>query len=658
MSTQFQFVDTTTGDQLQITGAAGGDETLSAAGATTGVEIAGGSGNDVIIGGSGNDTLVAGAGDDTLTGSTGSNSFVVLANPGHDNVITDFNASDEVLLGGNDTAAFLLATAVVTGAGVTLTFSDSTEVTFFGLTSASQLDGHLAVIGGSVSSAARGGAISEAGNILANGPAGVAVTTAEGDTLESGSGTLTGGSGSYTFVGTTSDSMQGGAGNDTLVAGSGNDTLNGGAGNDDLDGGAGTDVAIYSGPRADYSVTENKDGSLVIDDQRAGSPDGTDTVVNVESFQFSDGTYSAADLENNVPCYGAGTLITTERGEVAVEDLVVGDKVITASDMARPIKWIGRRSYSGRFIIGRKDILPICIKAGALDDNVPRRDLWVSPHHAMYLEGILIEARDLVNGVSIVQAETIEKIEYFHVELETHDVLIAEGALSETFVDDDSRGMFRNADEYRALNPDAPSGPVRYCAPRRQYGYEVAAARAHIEQRAGWRPAPTELQPGLRGSVDVVTTKLIAGWAQGTEYPEAPVCLDIYAGGQLIGQTLANGYRDDLRQAGLGSGRHSFVFTPSGGRDFPHRVIEVRRSLDGAVIPLSHNMHLAWSPHAQPRSSSPAPCKAGTRGPKGPRRCHLNTQLKKTTAKDFETKEAPTAEASHQRHGKSERHQQ
>ena len=89
------------------------------------------------------------------------------------------------------------------------------------------------------------------------------------------------------------------------------------------------------------------------------------------------------------------------------------------SGVARPIKWIGKRSYGGRFVIGRKDILPICIRAGASDDNVPQRDLWISPHHAMYLDGTLIEAKDLVNGVSIVQAERVEKVEYFHIELET-----------------------------------------------------------------------------------------------------------------------------------------------------------------------------------------------------------------------------------------------
>ena len=62
---------------------------------------------------------------------------------------------------------------------------------------------------------------------------------------------------------------------------------------------------------------------------------------------------------------------------------------------------------------------------------------------------MLIEAKDLVNGVSIVQAERVESVEYFHIELDSHDVIIAEGAPSESFIDDDSRGMFHNAHEYR-----------------------------------------------------------------------------------------------------------------------------------------------------------------------------------------------------------------
>ena len=122
-------------------------------------------------------------------------------------------------------------------------------------------------------------------------------------------------------------------------------------------------------------------------------------------------------------------------------------------------------------MIGRQDILPIRIKAGALDENIPRRDLSVSPHHAMYFDGVLIEARDLVNDVSIVQAVRIDEVEYFHIELDTHDIIVAEGALSETFVDDHSRGMFHNVHEYRALYP-AAAPPVRatYYAPRLQRG--------------------------------------------------------------------------------------------------------------------------------------------------------------------------------------------
>jgi hypothetical protein len=89
---------------------------------------------------------------------------------------------------------------------------------------------------------------------------------------------------------------------------------------------------------------------------------------------------------------------------------------------------------------------------------------------------------------------------------------------------------------------------------------------------------------GLRGYIDAVSPRFIEGWAQNADRPEAPVCLDVYAGGQLIGQTLANRYRADLQQAGLGSGSHSFVFTPPDGLDLTYHAVEVRRSLDGASL--------------------------------------------------------------------------
>jgi hypothetical protein len=289
-----------------------------------------------------------------------------------------------------------------------------------------------------------------------------------------------------------------------------------------------------------------------------------------------------------VPCYRAGTLILTARGEMKVEQLVIGDRVVTRSGQIRPIKWIGRRSYSGRFIVGRKDILPVCIKAGALGHKLPGRDLWISPHHAMYFAddgGVLIEARHLVNGVSIVQAEQVEKIAYFHIELDTHDAIVAEGALSETFIDDGSRRMFHNAHEYKTLySGSAPQAP-RYCAPRLEGGFELEAVRRRIAKRTGLVPAVHAQPPGeLRGFVDLVSLERIEGWAQNSDHPEAPVCLDIYIDARLAGQVLANRYREDLDEAGFGSGCHAFAFTPTRGIGFDPQTVEVRRSLDGAVL--------------------------------------------------------------------------
>ena len=299
-------------------------------------------------------------------------------------------------------------------------------------------------------------------------------------------------------------------------------------------------------------------------------------------------------------CYCPGTLVRTKRGQKRVERLKIGDKIATLSGAFRPIKWIGRRSYAGRFLMGRKYLLPICVKAGALDDSVPRRDLWISPQHAMYLEGVLIEAKDLINGVSIVQPEHVDQVEYFHIELDNHDVIFAEGAPSETFVDDDSRGMFHNAHEYALLYPGAPRVAARYCAPRLDAGYEVERARRHIAARADLVPTNADQLP-LRGNVDDVTPYRIAGWAQNPDHPEAPQCLDIIAGGRVIAQVLANRHREDLERAGLGSGAHGFEFVPPPDLAFAPQAVEVRRSYDGASLLRSDGCE--WHPKSRARIS-------------------------------------------------------
>jgi hypothetical protein len=327
-------------------------------------------------------------------------------------------------------------------------------------------------------------------------------------------------------------------------------------------------------------------GNTIVTLTDGGATVGSLTLAGLAytGIEIGPGPLGTTEITVETPCYCPGTLILTDRGEMPVESLRMGDRVTTQSGAARPIKWIGRRSYSGRFIIGRRDILPICIKAGALAEKQPRRDLWISPHHAMFLDGVLIEAKDLVNGFSITQAERVNTVEYLHIELDTHEIIFAEGALSESFIDDDSRQTFHNAHEYAALYPDEPRVEARFCAPRCSEGYEVEAARRRIAERAGLLPAIDDRKVALRGFIDAITLRAVSGWAQNIDHPEAPVCLDITAGGKLIGRVLANRYRADLERAGLGSGRHGFEFAPPGGLNCPAATIEVRRSHDGASL--------------------------------------------------------------------------
>ncbi len=213
-----------------------------------------------------------------------------------------------------------------------------------------------------------------------------------------------------------------------------------------------------------------------------------------QSLKFS-GSYTTSDfvlaagpqpLSSSLPsllievaCYVLGTNILTIGGDAPVESLRIGDIVITASGRHCPVKWIGRRSYVGHFLAANPNVQPIRFRAGSHGASLPRRDLLVSPDHAMFLHGRLVPARHLVNGATIAQERGLERVDYFHVELDSHDVLLAEGAPSESFMDDDSRGAFHNASEFVTLYPHAP-GPGRFCAPRVTDGYELEAIRQRL----------------------------------------------------------------------------------------------------------------------------------------------------------------------------------
>ncbi|MBV9154114.1 MAG: Hint domain-containing protein [Alphaproteobacteria bacterium] len=249
----------------------------------------------------------------------------------------------------------------------------------------------------------------------------------------------------------------------------------------DLEGAPGVRVTHISyGPGNASGVVTLSDGAVLNLANIAGANNAQPWFVN----WGSDGAVGTDLYLNSVACFCAGTRILTDRGEVAVEELSIGDLAITQSAEAKPIKWIGRRSYPGGVIADRK-VLPIRVAAGALGAGLPFRDLYLSPEHALYIEGVLVPAGELVNGRSIVQMESISRLEYFHIELEDHGVIYADGAAAETFVDCDNRGMFDNGNEFAALYPREKRPTWNFCAQRAERGSDaVNAIRLAFLQRA------------------------------------------------------------------------------------------------------------------------------------------------------------------------------
>ncbi len=174
-------------------------------------------------------------------------------------------------------------------------------------------------------------------------------------------------------------------------------------------------------------------------DSFVATPGATDTVVTL--------------------CFAAGTHIATPRGEVPVEQLAIGDKVLTWRGAVRPIMWIG----TGRVLAtrGRRNAAtPVIVRRGALANNVPHRDLRVTKGHSLFLDGVLIPVEFLINHRTIVWDDRAQEVAIYHVELATHDVLMADGAPAESYRDDGNRWLFRNANAAWHLPPQEPCAPV------------------------------------------------------------------------------------------------------------------------------------------------------------------------------------------------------
>ena len=209
----------------------------------------------------------------------------------------------------------------------------------------------------------------------------------------------------------------------------------------------------YSGADATYlgTVTLNGRIFLVFEDEfgqllgsAASSVPYTDWPAEVDPANI--------DATVTPICFMSGSLIATATGEKMVQDLKIADQIRTVDGRTVAVKWIGRQSLH-KFAAGEQ-MQPVRIRKGALGEGLPHSDLTVTADHGMILDGLVINASALVNGTTIdwvPMNELPDEVTYYHIETEAHDVILANGAPSETFIDVAGRTAFDNYAEYLTL---------------------------------------------------------------------------------------------------------------------------------------------------------------------------------------------------------------
>jgi len=212
-------------------------------------------------------------------------------------------------------------------------------------------------------------------------------------------------------------------------------------------------------------------------------------------------------------CFLKGTKIQTAEGERKIEDLAIGDLLPTVSGSLRPVQWIGRYSLkkSDPSKAWVKDALPVRIARSALAPNVPHADLYVTAAHGLLVDGVLVPAELLINGATITRYEPeSDELEFFHIKLESHDVVYAEGVPAETlFYVDESFANF--ADYLRRYG--TPVTKAARCAP-------IVPVGGRDELKSRFRSA---LSPWIdfRNHADVVRDRLErrnhVGWSSGDD---------------------------------------------------------------------------------------------------------------------------------------------
>jgi hypothetical protein len=249
------------------------------------------------------------------------------------------------------------------------------------------------------------------------------------------------------------------------------------------------EVGVYDGlnnPVFTETATVAADGTwnVTFDQTDAQTLTGHDYSIRATVADAAGNTAEAEHDFTSTVCFMPGTMIRTPDGEVAVETLKRGDLVLTADNRAEPVVWIGRQTVS-RLFSNPARVWPIRIRTGALGENVPSRDLLISPDHAILVDGILVQAGALVNGLSVTREDKVPAtFTYYHVETGDHSLILAENVPAETFVDNADRLGFDNWDEHQAIYPEGKA-IVEMPYPRAQSARQIPQAiRERLSQRA------------------------------------------------------------------------------------------------------------------------------------------------------------------------------
>ena len=358
-------------------------------------EIDGGDGNDTIIGGEGSDTITGGAGDDLIFGGLDPSLPDELNIPDDTDLVTD-NGRDFIDGGdGNDTI-----------------FGQDDDDTILGGAGDDMIDGGI-----------------------------------DDDLIDGGSG---------------NDTLIGDPGDDTILGGTGDDLISGGEGADSLLGGDDRDVFIDvgAGDTIDGGTGDSTDDGIdddfdTLDLRGLGrfeivgetvDPDGDSTSGTVNFLAADDsvsGTLEFSEIENLIPCFTPGTLIATPRGEKLVEELQLGDRVITRDNGLQEIRWIGHRALGAKDLQNAPHLKPVLIRAGALGHGLPERDMLVSPQHRLLLNSeraaLYFEEREVLAAAKhLTGMEGVDQVEasgttYIHFMFDQHEVVLSNGAWTESF---------------------------------------------------------------------------------------------------------------------------------------------------------------------------------------------------------------------------------